>query len=148
MPSSQFFWQKFLARHKSWVVWVTNFIPQFVCQVQRDVSSILASSSLRPQTHLYEQLRKARWVPTSNLMSFPHQVFYPSFTSLSYTFLPQCFEINFDKISNTIHKTYIPRVKQYASRISKMCCMKSLQVGNWRVVLGSTANSDQFAKIW
>ena len=34
-----------------------------------------AARVLRPQPHIYEQPRKARWVPPSNLMSFPHQVF-------------------------------------------------------------------------
>ena len=40
----------------------------------------------------------------------------------------------------------LPRGDQHASRIPKMYCMKSQQMGHGRVVLASMANSGQFAK--
>ena len=39
------------------------------------------------------------------------------------------------------------RIDQYASRIPKMHCMKSQQIGHGRALLGSTANSAQFWRI-
>ena len=41
----------------------------------------------------------------------------------------------------------LPSVDQYTSRIPKMYCMKSQQIGRGRAVLTSTANSGRFAKI-
>ena len=52
------------------------------------------------------------------------------------------------KIQNKVkcQQQNLPRVDQHASRIPKMYCMKSQQMGYGRAVLASTANSGRFAK--
>ena len=66
--------------------WVTNFIRQFVCQVQRGILESVVVASLRDLRLIFmSSFEKLDGCLLQNLMSFPHQVFSPSFLSLSYT---------------------------------------------------------------